>query len=85
MRNTYINAQLLSTLAPLEPTAKDGSKAARVQWVDNKSESKQQIATVIPDLPTPADTNVGLVSKALNRKPIMKPIVPCERNNDSLL
>ncbi len=76
LRNTYVNAQLLSTLAPLEPTVKDGPKGARVQWLDNKPEGKQEIATVISDKESSA--TVIAAKKPADLKPIMKAGVTSE-------
>ena len=48
LRNTYINALLLSALG-VKQTESKKKKTVSVKWVDNKPENKQDIATVIVD------------------------------------
>ena len=77
LRNTYVNAMLLSSAAAAAElqAPKERKKPVQVQWADSKPECKETIATVIVEkdfVPDPSGRPAEKTGEPKDLKPIIK-------------
>ncbi len=79
LRNTYINAMLLPAMVSGGGKGPKKGKPLGVRWADSKSETKQQVATVITDEKTGPELEQVVAHRNISQrslKPIMKASLP---------
>lgn len=73
LRNTYVNAMLLSLVSVAPKAVKEKREETKVKWIDNKPEQKQELASVIQD---PANLAAVIAHRTIpkrNLKSIIRP------------
>jgi hypothetical protein len=75
LRNTYVNAMLLSLVSVPPKAAKEKREESKVKWIDNKPEQKQELASVIPD---PTNLAAIIAHRTIPKRNIKSIIRPSE-------